>query len=101
MFSLVSLSCAIPETSQMCKCHFIGLTLAIGLLFLRPLLLLQQQQSKTAHIKIMTMTTSAPAPAKTPMTHSSRSCVESNLLVKYLQGGTVGLGVGDSEVAIV
>ena len=47
------------------------------------------------------MTTSAPAPAKTPMTHSSRSYVELNLLVKYLQGGTVGLGVGDSEVAIV
>ena len=47
------------------------------------------------------MTTRAPAPAKTPMAQSSRPYVELNLLVKYLHGGTVGLGVGDSEVAIV
>ena len=51
------------------------------------------------HIKRTAMITIAP-PAKTPMAQVSGPWVELNLLVKYLQGVGVELGVGDIETAI-
>ena len=60
----------------------------------------QLQHNIATHMRVQAMTISAPPAAKTPMAQVSGPWVELNLLVKYLHGVGIELGVGDIETAI-